>query len=144
MPIRFIPAAGDVLMCEFGPDPASITTQGVKKGPLAVPPEIFKLRPIAVLSSFSNISIVVPFSTAAPNFPKPYHIHFPVGAYPFLSQSKDSWLKADLIESVSHARLDRCMVDGIYRRVRISENHLKRLREACLNAMQMGHLVKYF
>jgi uncharacterized protein YifN (PemK superfamily) len=140
MAITHIPAAGDVLMCEFGPDPASITAPGVMKGPLAVPPEIFKYRPVAVLSTIDKLSIVVPFSTSQPRYTRASHVHVPVGTYRFLTGAGDSWLKADLIEAVSHARLDRLRIGGVYQRATLTRDHLKDLRAACLNALQLGRL----
>lgn len=140
MAISHIPSAGDVLNCDFGPDPESVVTPGVMYGPLAVPPEIFKLRPVAVLSTIGKISIVVPFSTSEPKVIKNYQVHVLKGTYGFLTGSADSWLKADLIEAVSHARLDRLRVGGVFQRARLSPQHLKELRIACLHAIQLGRL----
>lgn len=138
--IAHVPAPGDVLMCEFGPDPRSIIAPGVMTGPLAVPPEIYKFRPVAVLSTFGKISIVVPFSTSQPKILRRYHVHIPSGSYGFLSKSNDSWLKADLIEAVSHTRLDRILIHGTHGRANLTKDHLKELRAACLNALQLGRL----
>ena len=143
MPITHIPAAGDVLMCDFGPDPRSITPPGVMRGPLAVPPEIFKVRPVAVLASINKLCIVVPFSTSAPKSPRPYYVHVPAGTYQFLTNSNDSWLKADLIEAVSHQRLDRPYVGGKFGRANLTTAHRQALRAACLNALQLSKLVQY-
>ena len=143
MPITHIPAAGDVLMCDYGPDPMSIAPSGVMKGPLAVPPEIFKVRPVAVLASINTLCIVVPFSTSAPKSPRPYYVHVPVGTYQYLTSSDDSWLKADLIEAVSHRRLDRPFVAGRYGRANLTTAHRQALRAACLNAMQLSKLVQF-
>jgi uncharacterized protein YifN (PemK superfamily) len=143
MPIVHIPAAGDVLMCDYGPDPMSIAPPGVMKGPLAVPPEIFKFRPVAVLASNNKLSVVVPFSTSVPKHPRPYHVHIPVGTYQFLTSSDDSWLKADLIEAVSHQRLDRPFVAGRYGHANLTVEHRQALRVACLNALQLGSLAKH-
>jgi uncharacterized protein YifN (PemK superfamily) len=143
MAITFIPTAGDVIMCEFGPDPASIVTPGVMRGPLAVKPEIWKFRQAVVVSSFGRLAIVVPFSTSQPNTAKNYHVHIAAGTYPFLTTASDSWLKADLIETVSHDRLDRCQVAGKYQRVRLTPAHLMALRAACLHSMGLGRLVQH-
>ncbi len=77
-------------MCEFGPNPSSITSPGVMKGPLAVHPEIYKLRPVAVLSAIGKLVIVVPFSTSQPKNPRPFHVHIPADRYGFLTNSADS------------------------------------------------------
>jgi uncharacterized protein YifN (PemK superfamily) len=143
MPITHMPAAGDVLMCDYGPDPLSISPPGVMKGPLAVPPEIFKVRPVAVLANHSKLCVVVPFSTSEPKHPRPYYVHIPAGTYQFLTRADDSWLKADLIESVSHQRLDRPFVAGRYGRANLTTEHRTALRAACLNALQLGALAKY-
>ena len=142
MTISFMPAAGDVLMCEFGPDPASVTQPGIMRGPLAVPPEIYKYRPVAVLSTLGKLSIVVPFSTARPGSPRACHVLVPLGSYGFLTKTSDSWLKADLIESVSHERLDRIRTGGVFQRASLGAVHLKALRAACLNALQLGRLAQ--
>ena len=127
-------------MCEFGPDPAAITAPGIMRGPLAVKPEIWKFRQAAVVSSFGKLAIVVPFSTSRPNAARNYNVHIAAGTYPFLTKASDSWLKADLIETVSHDRLDRCQVAGKFQRVCLTAAHLQALRVACLHALGMGQL----
>jgi uncharacterized protein YifN (PemK superfamily) len=111
------------------------------KGPLAVPPEIYKVRPVAVLATINKLCIVVPFSTSAPKSPRPYYVHVPVGTYQFLSSAEDSWLKADLIAAVSHQRLDRPFVAGKYARANLTAAHRQALRAACLNALQLSKLI---
>ena len=73
--IAHVPAPGDVLMREFGPDPRSIIAPGVMTGPLAVPPEIYNFRPVAVFSTLGKLSIVVPFSTLQSKILRQYHVH---------------------------------------------------------------------
>ncbi|MGB8819014.1 MAG: hypothetical protein WCC66_13940 [Rhizobiaceae bacterium] len=140
MAITFLPGPGDVLMCEFGPDPAAIVAPGIMRGPLAVKPEIWKFRQAAVVFIFGKLAIVVPFSTSRPNAARNYHVHIVAGTYPFLTTASDSWLKADLIETVSYDRLDRCQVAGKFQRVCLTTAHLKALRVACLHALGMGQL----
>lgn len=143
MAVTFIPTAGDVVMCEFGPDPSAIVAPGVMRGPLSVKPEIWKFRQVAIVSSFGRLAIVVPFSTSRPKIARNYHVHIVAGSYPFLTTANDSWLKADLVTTVSHDRLDRCQVAGRYQRVNLTSAHLKALRAACLHGIGLGRLVQH-
>ena len=143
MAITFIPAPGDVVMCEFGPDPAAIIAPGVMRGPLAVKPEIWKFRQAAIVSSFGKLAIVVPFSTSQPHTAHNYHVRIGAGTYAFLTKGSDSWLKADLIETVNHARLDRCLVGGRHQRVSLTHGHLRELRAACLHSLGLGRLAQH-
>jgi uncharacterized protein YifN (PemK superfamily) len=102
-----VPVPGQVVMCDFGPDPANIEAPGVMTGPLAVVPEIWKVRQAVVLSARFGIATVVPMSTSVPRKVDHCHVRIPAGTYPFLSTHEDSWIKAELIESASNTRLDR-------------------------------------
>jgi uncharacterized protein YifN (PemK superfamily) len=135
-----VPTPGQVVMCDFGPDPANIEPPGVMTGPLAVTPEIFKERHAVVLSARFGIATVVPISTSVPRKIEHYHVKIPAGSYPFLSMVEDSWVKADLIESASNARLDRPFLGGKRSIVEFTPADFKRVRQAVLHALALGFL----
>lgn len=114
MPIQFIPKPGAVLLCNFGPDPSIVPPQGFACGPVSVPPEMIKERPVVVIATPTGfgLSVVVPLSTKMPPKALPCHHCIPAGSYPFLDPNIDSWAKADLVQSVSFRRLDRLKVNG--------------------------------
>jgi uncharacterized protein YifN (PemK superfamily) len=113
MALNYEPKRGAVLMCEYGPNPHNITAPGVMNGPLAVSPEMYKLRHVMVISApSSRLVAVVPFSTDPPLYPKNHHHKIPRGKYPFFIPGTDIWLKGDMVASVSTVRLSRCLVGG--------------------------------
>lgn len=134
------PASGQVLMCDFGPDPSNISPPGVMTGPLAVNPEIYKERQVIVINSSSGLTTVVPLSTVAPKSPMKIHYRINAGTYSFLDQNDDSWVKADLISTVSNQRLDRPFVAGRRTTVNISKEDLRCVRKAVLHALAMSQL----
>jgi uncharacterized protein YifN (PemK superfamily) len=137
------PAPGQVFICDFGPDPDSIVAPGVMRGPLAVKPEIWKDRHVVVLSSSFETTTVVPFSTKAPRSPTKVHHCIPAGTYAFMDQHEDSWLKGDLITTVSNSRLDRPFVGNRRTVVSLSKDDLRAVRKAVLNALRLGVLAPY-
>jgi uncharacterized protein YifN (PemK superfamily) len=132
-----------MLFCEFGPDPRAIQPPGIMRGPLSVFPEMFKVRPVVVLSAGPSTTIVVPFSTVAPNKVMPFHYRIPAGTYGFLSQTDDSWLKADLMAGVSMSRLTRPKVAGKYSTVYLKPVDYREVRIAVLKALRFGDLVPH-
>jgi uncharacterized protein YifN (PemK superfamily) len=127
-------------MCDFGPDPANIEPPGVMTGPLAVSPEIWKLRHAVVLSARFGIAVVVPISTSVPRKVEKCHVCLTAGKYPFLSTEEDSWVKAELIESASNARLDRPYLAGRRSIVRLDDADLKAVRQAVFHALKLESL----
>lgn len=137
------PQPGQVLICDFGPDPDSIVPPGLMRGPLAVKPEIWKERHVVVLSSSMGVTTVVPFSTVAPRSPMRIHYRIPAGTYQFMDQQDDSWLKGDLITTVSNDRLDRPFVGNKRSIVFLSKADLRAVREAVLNGLALGKLIPH-
>jgi mRNA interferase MazF len=97
MAINFYPKAGMVLMCDFSG---------------SVPPEINKKRPVVVVTPAhvrrAELVAVVPLSTRPPQLVLPYHHR--LISHPFPGAARASWAKCDLVQSVSHERLDRIAV----------------------------------
>jgi uncharacterized protein YifN (PemK superfamily) len=135
-----VPKPGQVVMCDFGPDPANIEPPGVMVGPLAVRPEIWKVRHAIVVSARFGITTVVPISSSVPRVPGRSTVHLPAGKYPFLSADEDSWVKAELIESASNSRLDRPYLAGRRSIVRVDDDDLKLVRQAILHALSLSSL----
>lgn len=97
MPILFQPNPGMILVCDY-------------RG--SVFPEMQKVRPVVVVSpTFKHrpkLCAVVPLSTTPPNPVENYHLLLtldPPLPHPF--DSPEVWVKADMLSTVSHDRLDR-------------------------------------
>lgn len=138
-----VPHPGQVLMCDFGPDPQNIEPPGVMVGPLAVKPEIWKERHSVVISARFGMTIVVPFSTSKPSKKEKFHHYIAAGKYPFLSAHEDNWVKCDLIEAVSNSRLDRPYLAGRRSIVNLDAADFKDVREALLHAVALGRLTDH-
>ena len=143
MSITFTPNGGDVLMCEFGPDPSAAGTYPLASGPVSVTPEMIKRRHVVVLAVNHMMIIVAPFSTVCPPRLRPFHMHVPADTYPFFAAGADNWLKADLTTAVSRDRLDRVYYDGQFQRATLSADHFKACRASVLNGLALGALVSH-
>jgi len=120
--ITFAPRRGAILMCDFGPDAQDPNTFPLRKPPVAVPPEIWKVRRVVVVSNDAinhkhgrapGVCLVVPFSATPPNTPEPWDVLFPARSY--RSLTRDVWAKCASVGIVSHARLDRVIAGQGYR-----------------------------
>lgn len=140
IPSKFGLRAGQLVMVEFGPDPRGISSPGVMVGPLAVMPEMFKVRHAIVVATTNGLTTVVPLSTKQPPVIKAFHHRIPAGRYPGMSVSDDSWTKSDLIVTVSNGRVERPFVGGSRATVLLNAADLKAVRTAMLNALQLGRL----
>ena len=98
--IKFHPKAGQILMCDF-------------EGFIA--PEMIKKRPIIVLTpsmqgKANNLVSIVPLSTKKPDPIKKWHFLLEPQYLPdikfFKNLQKQSWVKADMIYTVSFQRLE--------------------------------------
>jgi len=138
-PFQLIINSGDVLLCQFGPDPREPGVYPLMSGPISVPPEMIKRRQVVVISMPSpGIAIIAPFSTNQPSPLKPYHHFIPAGRYPFFA--KDSWLKGDMLQAVSRARLDRLVFDGQHQRAALSKADHRAVRASVLAGLGMSAL----
>jgi uncharacterized protein YifN (PemK superfamily) len=137
---KLIINGGDVLFCDFGPDPREPGVYPLMSGPISVPPEMIKRRQVVVISTPSaGLAVIVPFSTNQPTPLKAYHHFIPSGRYPFFS--KDSWLKGDMIQSVSRARLDRLFFDGLHQRAALSKEDYRAVKASVLAGLGLSTLV---
>lgn len=137
------PIPGQVLICDYGPNPDDITGRGVTKGPLAVKPEIWKERHAVVVSTTNGAAIVVPFSTKTPEVVRRCHVLIKAGTYTVFDQTEDSWAKCDLIESVSYKRLSLPFDGGTPAKVFLSKPHFYAIRVATLNALALGSIAQH-
>jgi mRNA interferase MazF len=139
MAIQFHPEPGTILICNF---------EGLKS------PEMVKRRPVVVLSprfkNRSGLCTVVPMSTTEPEKIQSYHhkLHTaPPLPEPFSSPSH--WVKADMIYTVSFARLSLLFSkkdDGgkrIYDQRVIDAADLLKIRAAVLHGIGLTHLTDY-
>jgi uncharacterized protein YifN (PemK superfamily) len=140
MSITFTPNGGDVLMCEFGPDPSDPATYPLASGPVSVAPEMIKRRHVVVMAANHHMILVAPFSTVRPPKMRNFHMHIPADTYPFFAQGAENWLKADLTTAVSRDRLDRVFFQGRYQRAALSAGHLKISRACVLHGLGLGAL----
>lgn len=104
MAILFHPKPGMVLMCDFDTG--------------FIPPEMVKKRRVIIVSPYQRnkrgICTVVPLSTTVPDILETFHHRIPAGKYHFLSAKDDAWVKADMLATLSQARLDRIRVGHLF------------------------------
>lgn len=127
-------------MCDFGPVPSDVAAPGVMSGPLSVAPEMTKVRHVVILTpgkSFKGTCVVVPLSTKIPTVVERHHHCFVTGTYPFLTGNQDSWVKADMITTVSYERLDRVRVGTSYLSPSISVADFERVKECVRHALTL-------
>lgn len=95
MPLQHHPRRGAILICDYA---------GFK------PPEMVKRRPVIVLSPRRrrryNLCSIVPLSTTEPDIKQPYHCEIELDPPPPDRWASRCWVKADMITTVSFARLD--------------------------------------
>ncbi|HBM2887645.1 TPA: type II toxin-antitoxin system PemK/MazF family toxin [Klebsiella oxytoca] len=94
MGLKFQPSVRSVLMCDF---------RGL------VVPEIVKIRPVIVVARnrYNNqLVTVVPVSTTAPALARECHHELMVNPMPG-NEHISSWVKCDMLMTVSLSRLDR-------------------------------------
>ncbi len=74
-------------------------------------PEMVKHRPVIIIKSWGigehGLATVVPLSSTKPKYLKPFHYRLPKNLLPNdrFFQSKETWLKGDMVNTVSHKRL---------------------------------------
>lgn len=140
MPITFHPKPGQILLCDFS------------KG--FIEPEMVKSkRPVIVLTGAiqgrSNLVSIVPLSTNAPEPVQAYHYKIPKNSMPMLVrfQEEDSWVKGDMIYTVSFNRLDLIRLGKrgedkkrLYFKRRLGRDQMKSIFNCVLNGLNLGHL----
>ncbi|WP_409565243.1 type II toxin-antitoxin system PemK/MazF family toxin [Methylobacterium sp. J-078] len=142
MGITFTPRRGGILMCDFGPDPTDPITFPLGKPPVGVAPEMWKIRPVVVVSPAAlnhkhgtgpGVCLVVPFSATPPRTEDPWDVPFAAKASPSLR--KASWAKCAAVTLVSHARLDRVITGRGYRGDFLSPADMTRVDEGMRAAL---------
>ena len=132
MALRFHPGPGAILLCDYA--------TGFKV------PEMVKIRPVIVISprfrGRAGLSTVVPLSTTPPRPVMPYHCEVeptPRGPAPY--DAPTSWVKADMLATVGHARLKpmhRRVGPGTARKTvypAITAEELAKVRECVCHAL---------
>ena len=119
MPIDFAPRRGAILMCDFGRDPREPIDPRNPR-PEGVVPEMTKVRRAVVVSAdlfnvrgsrtIAGLCTVVPLSGTETIPANPAHLFIPDGRY--RSVTMDVWAKCNLVQSVSHDRLERPRMRG--------------------------------
>lgn len=127
--IAFVPRRGQVLMCNF-----DMTS--------SVPPEMCKKRRVVVVSPRSHNHrhgakpghcLVVPFSATSPILVTAAEVAFPAGRY--RSLTVPTWALCGMVQSMSHARLDRVAAGRIFLSECLSANDLARIEAGLLHAL---------
>lgn len=136
MAIKYSPKAGQILMCDF---------QGFKA------PEMVKNRPVLVLATRPNghrLVSVTCLSTAVPTKVENYHLkldtkHLPPDKF---FRKKDTWVKGDMIYTVSFDRLDLIKLGKTaqgkrkYFVDRLEKNMMKKVYSCVLHGLDLGAL----
>lgn len=139
MPILFQPNAGMILVCDYR---GSVFPEMQKVRPVVVVSPAFKRRP--------KLCAVVPLSTTDPDPVENYHLLLtldPPLPRPF--DSSQVWVKADMISTVSHDRLDRLRAgrnaagQRTYTMRRVSAADLAAINAAMLEGLGLGRLTPH-
>ena len=136
--IQYSPSIGQILMCDF---------KGMKE------PEMVKRRPVIVLKAARRgpkLVQVACLSTAKPEPVLPYHLPIEDKYLPRdkFFQDKETWLKGDMVYTVSFDRLDyiRIGIDNgkrVYFKQSLSRDNMKSVYSCVLHGMNLGHLSQY-
>lgn len=143
MAVLFHPKPGQILLCDF--------SKGFKE------PEMVKpSRPVVVLSGpikgRSNLVTVLALSTVEPESLQDYHYKIPKASMPQLGrfQTKDTWVKGDMIYTVGFHRLDLIKLnkrDGngkrIYFKQKLGRDQMKAVYGCMLHGLNLGVLTKH-
>jgi len=131
MPIQYDQKPGTILICDYG-------LGGFKA------PEMVKRRPVVVVSNrkrtATGLLTVVPLSTTAPVPVQPHHCQVTLAAPLPGFTGLSCWAKADMVGTVSFARLDLFRTDRgpngqrKYLSFRVSDAQLEQIR-VCLRCV---------
>lgn len=143
MAITIHPKIGQLLLCDF--------SQGFKE------PEMVKSkRPVIIVSGElkgrAKLVTVVPLSTVRPEPIQPYHYLLPKSSMPMLShfQQHESWLKGDMLYTVSFNRLDLIRLGTRnhqgkreYYQRRLGREQMRKIYECILNGLNLSNLAQH-
>ena len=139
MELRYYPKKGLLLMCDFS---------GFKA------PEMNKKREVIVLTARGSLenglATVVPLSTTPPGKVENFHWIIPTMCLPNTARYKnsDSWLKGDMIYTVSFSRLSLINIgrnsEGkrSYHTSKLGKENMKKIHECLLHGLNLGHILK--
>lgn len=136
MPLKFYPSQGAVLICDYSTG--------------FILPEMIKKRPIVVITPRirrkQQICTVVPLSTSKPDPIEKYHCKLSTLSLPGKFAKAETWVKCDMIASVSLQRLDRIRlekdINGKRRYVshKVIEEDLQAIINCVLSGLGLEHL----
>jgi mRNA interferase MazF len=133
MPINFIPALGQILMCDFASDGF-------------IRPEMLKIRHCVVVSPryrrHTGCCLIVPLSTVEPEQIELHHHRIPCGKYQCLDLARDSWVKGDMLTHAGFARLERPKERGRFANVSLQDDDLQAVRRVVLCAVGFPNLAQ--
>jgi uncharacterized protein YifN (PemK superfamily) len=128
VPINFVPERGRILMCDYRV--------------ARIPPEMDKVRRVVVVSPRSynqrhgsgpGRCLVVPFTATDPGaLLRPADVHFKNGTY--RSLTVDTWAICSAAMAVSHARLDRVLINKQYASEMLSLADMHRVEKGLRHA----------
>ncbi|WP_407334350.1 type II toxin-antitoxin system PemK/MazF family toxin [Enterovibrio sp. 27052020O] len=138
MAIQYSPQVGQILMCDF---------KGMKE------PEMVKRRPVIVTRSSRKgpkLVQIACLSTAKPEPTLNHHMHIEDKFLPRddFFQGKETWLKGDMLYTVSFDRLDyirlgRDNQKRIYFKQSLSRENMRKVLSCVLHGMNLGHLCEH-
>lgn len=135
MPITFVPATGQVLMCDFD-------SAGFQR------PEMIKQRHCVVVSPryrrHTGCYLIVPFSTVRPYFVEKYHYMICANKYPCFDRDTEVWAKTDMVTHVGPGRLDRVLEHGARCKRILDLTDIKGIKTALLHALGFPDLANKF
>jgi len=138
-----------IVMVDFGPKPNDLGYDqrtkiafSVFEGPLSVSPEMTKVRQCVVIKHMNKTLSVVPLSTQVPINIMNYHFQIPKNKYRSLDSSKTSWIKANLITSVSERRVFKPYINGTGIPIEecLDQSDYDNVKKSILHGLGMGVL----
>ncbi|WP_351015074.1 type II toxin-antitoxin system PemK/MazF family toxin [Shewanella sp. AC91-MNA-CIBAN-0169] len=140
MAISYSPKVGQILMCDF--------TTGF------IEPEMVKKRPVIILATRPNghkLVTAVCLSTVKPEPQQPHHMLLEQAHLPklkFFESGKETWVKGDMIYSVSFDRLDLILTGKqngkrVYFINRLSRETMRNVYSCTLNGLNLGKLSQH-
>ncbi|WP_432444206.1 type II toxin-antitoxin system PemK/MazF family toxin [Rhizobium phaseoli] len=81
--------------------------------------------------------VVVPLSTKEPKPVQKHHHCILVGSYSFLGGEEHSWVKGDMVTTVSYSRLDRVRVDGTFASPSLTDKDFEIVRSCVKHALML-------
>lgn len=140
--IKYHPKVGQIFMCDF--------SAGFR------PPEMVKKRPVIILTpqfkGRADLVTVTPLSTKIPEPIQDYHYELPTKCLPQTGyfQKSNSWVKGDMIYTVSISRLDLIQLgkrgaDGkrLYYSNKLGRERMKEIYACLLHGLNLGNLSQY-